>query len=155
MNAAQPPPLQHGPGQPHNLQPHQPPMVQFPTRGPIMQPAPGGPFPPGPQPSLYPQHRPVPPSNGMLMGQPMPRMMAANGIPHSAMVPASMPFPGHPNTLRRQPMHPGFPQFPPSGPAPNHHLVHPQMFRPPGGKLVAAFGPNVAIRNLVQKTLCI
>lgn len=138
MNAAQPPPLQHGPGQPHDLQP--PPMMPFQAqqmRAPMMQPASGGPFPPGPSSSLYPQHRPGPQQNGMMMAHSMPRMVTPNGIPHSAMVPASIPFPGHQNAVRRPLMHPGYPQFPPNGPAPNHALIHPPTFRPsPGGKLV-------------------
>ena len=146
MNAAQPPPLQHGPGQPHDLQSHPPPMMSFQAqqmRGHIMPPASGGPFPPGPQPSLYPQHRTGPPPNGMIMGQPMSRMMVPNGISPSAMVSASIPFPGHPNALRRPPMPPMYHQFPPNGSAPNHPLGHPQMFRPvpAPGKLVPLHWP--------------
>jgi hypothetical protein len=155
MNAAQPPPLQHGPGQPHDLQPHPQSMIQFQPqmRGPIMPPAPAGPFPSGPQPSLYPQHRhpqhrQVPPPNAMMMGQPMGRMMGPNGIPPSAMVPAPIPFP---NSVRRQPMPPGY-QFPPNGPAPNNPLGHP-MYRLSPGELICfltALGPNIALRNRVQ-----
>ena len=135
MNATQPP-LQHGQGQPHDLQPHPQPMIQFQPqqmRGPLMPPAPGGPFPSGPQPSLYPPHRQVPQPNPMMMSQPMSRMMAPNGIPPSAMVQAPISYP---NAVRRPPMPPGYPHFIPNGPAPNHPLGHPQMFRPaPGGKL--------------------
>ena len=140
MNAAQPP-LQHGPGQPHDLQPHPPPMMQFQAqqmRGLIQPPAPGGPFPPGPQPLPYSQHRPVPPPNGMIMAQSMPRMMVPNGISPSAMVSTSIPFPSHsnPNAIRRQPMPPVYHQFPPNGPAPNYPLGHPMLRPAPGGELV-------------------
>jgi len=134
MNATQPP-LQHGQGQPHDLQPHPQPMMQYQPqiRGPMMPLAPAGPFQPGPQPTLYPQHRPGPPPNSMMMGQ--PRMMVPNGIQPSAMVPASIPFP---SSIRRPPMSSsGYPQFTPNGPTPNLPLGHPSMYRPaPGGKLV-------------------
>lgn len=156
MNATQPP-LQHGQGQPHDLQPHQQPMIQFQPqqmRGPIMPPAPAGPFQSGPQPSLYPQHRQVPPPNQMMMAQPLSRMMAPNGIPPSAMVPAPIPFPSN---ARRQPMPPGYPPYIPNGPAPNHSLGHPPMFRPsPGGKFLyfnALPGLKSALRNRVQEPL--
>lgn len=148
MNAAQPQPLPHGPGQSHDLPPHPHPMMQLQPqmRAPIVPPAPGGPFPPGPQTLLYTQHRPGPPPNGMMMNQSVPRFMTPNGMPPSAMIPSSIQFPGPPNTVRR-PM----PQaYFPNGPAPS-------MYRPgQGGKFVAPWrlmGQTFAMRNAVQTPL--
>jgi hypothetical protein len=130
MNATQPP-LQHGQGQPHDLQQHQQPIMQYQpqqmrTHIPL---APAGPFPSGPQSALYPQPRQGPPPNQMMIGR--PGMVVLNGIQPSAMVPAPIPF--H-NTIRRQP---GYPPFTQNGPASNHPLAHPPMYRPvPGGELV-------------------